>query len=90
MECSVQNKANLWTKRRHAKQLKLEQVRQYTDGVVIPRKNIIQVLETLISSGDKVVLEGDNQKQADFLLRALAQANPTQSTTSTTEVRWLC
>ncbi|WP_023269781.1 malonate decarboxylase subunit alpha, partial [Acinetobacter gyllenbergii] len=76
MEDCVQNKANLWTKRRHAKQLKLERARKYADGVVIPRQNIIQVLETLICSGDKVVLEGNNQKQADFLSRALAQVNP--------------
>ncbi|WP_204348112.1 malonate decarboxylase subunit alpha, partial [Stenotrophomonas maltophilia] len=36
----------------------------------------IKVLETLITPGDKVVLEGNNQKQADFLSRSLAQTNP--------------
>ena len=66
MEGSVQNKERLWTKRRHAKQLKLEMANQYTDGVVIPTQDIIKVLETLITPGDKVVLEGNNQKQADF------------------------
>ena len=49
---------------------------QYTDGVVIPTQDIIKVLETLITPGDKVVLEGNNQKQADFLSRSLAQTNP--------------
>ena len=58
MEGSVQNKERLWTKRRHAKQLKLEMANQYTDGVVIPTQDIIKVLETLITPGDKVVLEG--------------------------------
>lgn len=76
MEGSVQNKERLWTKRRHAKQLKLEMANQYTDGVVIPTQDIIKVLETLITPGDKVVLEGNNQKQADFLSRSLAQTNP--------------
>lgn len=66
MEGSVQNKERLWTKRRHAKQLKLEMANQYTDGVVIPTQDIIKVLETLITPGDRVVLEGNNQKQADF------------------------
>ena len=76
MEGSVQNKERLWTKRRHAKQLKLEMANQYIDGVVIPTQDIIKVLETLITPGDKVVLEGNNQKQADFLSRSLAQTNP--------------
>ncbi len=41
---------------------------RYTDGVVIPTQDIIKVLETLITPGDKVVLEGNNQKQADFFI----------------------
>lgn len=51
MEGSVQNKERLWTKRRHAKQLKLEMANRYTDGVVIPTQDIIKVLETLITIG---------------------------------------
>ncbi len=76
MEGSVQHKERLWTKRRHSKQLKLEMASKYTDGVVIPTEDIIKVLETLIAPGDRVVLEGNNQKQADFLSRSLAKANP--------------
>jgi malonate decarboxylase alpha subunit len=33
-------------------------------------------LQALIEPGDTVALEGDNQKQADFLSRALVQADP--------------
>jgi hypothetical protein len=33
-------------------------------------------LETLIQSGDRVALEGNNQKQADFLSRSLAKVDP--------------
>lgn len=76
MEGSVQHKERLWTKRRHSKQLKLEMAQQYTDGVVIPTQDITKVLETLITPGDRVVLEGNNQKQADFLSRSLAQTSP--------------
>src|SRR3981189_2024862 len=32
-------------------------------------------LETLIVSGDRIVLEGDNQKQADFLSRSLVKVD---------------
>lgn len=34
------------------------------------------MLELLIAPGDRVVLEGNNQKQADFLSRMLAEVNP--------------
>ncbi len=75
MDGSVQNIERKWNTRRHAKQLKIEMASQYTDGVVIPTQDIVQVLEILIKAGDRVVLEGNNQKQADFLSRSLAQTN---------------
>lgn len=34
------------------------------------------LLEAVVEAGDRVVLEGDNQKQADLLARALAQVDP--------------
>ena len=37
---------------------------------------IVPLLEALIEPGDRVCLEGDNQKQADFLARALTQVSP--------------
>jgi malonate decarboxylase alpha subunit len=36
----------------------------------------VETLEALLVPGDRVALEGDNQKQADFLSRSLAQVNP--------------
>src|SRR6202007_2479918 len=33
-------------------------------------------LEAVLVSGDTIVLEGDNQKQADFLSRSLVKINP--------------
>jgi malonate decarboxylase alpha subunit len=36
-------------------------------GPILPEEKIIEALETLIVSGDRIVLEGENQKQADFL-----------------------
>gem|GEM_PF-3978441 len=52
MEGSVQNKERIWTKRRHAKQLKLEMAAKYADGCIIPAEDIIKVLEILITPGD--------------------------------------
>ncbi|WP_394848440.1 malonate decarboxylase subunit alpha [Pendulispora brunnea] len=42
----------------------------------IPRERIVETLQTLIAPGDRVALEGDNQKQADFLSRSLAEVDP--------------
>jgi len=43
-------------------------------GPILPKERIIEALETLIVSGDRIVLEGDNQKQADFLSRPLSRS----------------
>lgn len=45
-------------------------------GKVLPTGDLVAMLEKLIAPGDKVVLEGNNQKQADFLSRSLAEVNP--------------
>lgn len=50
-------------------------------GKVIPTDQLVSVLENLLAPGDRVVLEGNNQKQADFLSRMLAEVNPQKSTT---------
>jgi len=34
------------------------------------------LLEAIIESGDRVAIEGDNQKRADFLAAALAKVDP--------------
>jgi malonate decarboxylase alpha subunit len=42
----------------------------------VPADAIVALLEALIEPGDRVSLEGDNQKQADFLARALTRVSP--------------
>ena len=44
--------------------------------MVLPTERIVDFLQALIAPGDRVVLEGNNQKQADFLSRSLAQVDP--------------
>jgi malonate decarboxylase alpha subunit len=65
-----------WSRRRAEKARRLDQVRSLADGVVLPSERIVEALELLIAPGDRVVLEGNNQKQADFLSRSLAKADP--------------
>lgn len=42
----------------------------------VPAQLAVQLLETVIEPGDRVCLEGNNQKQADFLGNSLAACNP--------------
>ncbi|MDF2809774.1 MAG: malonate decarboxylase subunit alpha [Microvirga sp.] len=45
-------------------------------GKVCPAAQATQLLEASIEPGDRVAIEGDNQKQADFLAWALANVDP--------------
>src|ERR1700677_4537242 len=65
-----------WTTRRDEKQRRMQRVRPWMKGPILPKENIIEALEALIVSGDSIVLEGDNQKQADFLSRSLVKVDP--------------
>ena len=65
-----------WTTRRDEKHRRLQLVQPWMQGPILPRERIIAALESLIVSGDRVVLEGDNQKQADFLSRSLVKVDP--------------
>jgi malonate decarboxylase alpha subunit len=66
----------VWDTRRTAKRERLAGARPYADGKLIRPEALGQVLEAIIRPGDKVALEGDNQKQADFLSRTLAACDP--------------
>jgi malonate decarboxylase alpha subunit len=65
-----------WDRRRERKRERLKRVQPRTMGRVVPAESIVEILETLIEPGDRVCLEGNNQKQADFLSRSLAEVNP--------------
>ncbi|MGC2164429.1 MAG: malonate decarboxylase subunit alpha [Gallionella sp.] len=45
-------------------------------GKVVPAGQIVQLLEAVIQPQDRVCLEGNNQKQADFLAQALTRVDP--------------
>ena len=65
-----------WTTRRTEKHRRLALASTFADGRVIRTDDIVSALQALISPGDRVVLEGNNQKQADFLARALTRVDP--------------
>jgi malonate decarboxylase alpha subunit len=43
---------------------------------IISQDQVVELLETVIQPGDKVCLEGDNQKQADFLSKEFCKVDP--------------
>jgi len=45
-------------------------------GKVIPAGRTVEFLETVVRSGDRILHEGDNQKQGDFLAEQLSRMNP--------------
>ena len=63
-----------WDTRRREKQRRIASLG--INHKVLPTDDIVALLEKLIAPGDRVVMEGNNQKQADFLSRSLAQVNP--------------
>lgn len=65
-----QTTGRVWNRRRTEKQRRLTEAK--VSGKVIPTDQLVAVLEQLLAPGDRVVLEGNNQKQADFLSRMLA------------------
>jgi malonate decarboxylase alpha subunit len=67
--------ARSWTTRRDEKQRRLGLIKKWMKGSILCTTAITGALEALIVAGDRIVLEGDNQKQADFLSRSLVKAD---------------
>jgi len=71
-EVAVRN----WSSRREEKLRRLHQVAAFADGKLLASSAIVAALECLLRPHDRVALEGNNQKQADFLSRSLLQVDP--------------
>ncbi len=69
-------KQTSWSRRKEDKQKRLARIRSWLSGVLLPTDRIVPALERLLAPGDRVALEGNNQKQADFLSRSLSQVDP--------------
>ncbi len=76
MDTSPPDRRGPWTSRADAKRQRLARLGPGVDGKLVQPAQVVALLEALLRPGDRVVLEGDNQKQADFLARSLAQLDP--------------
>ena len=68
--------APIWDMRRRRKSARLLRAARYADGNQLDGARIVGALHALIEPGDRVCVEGNNQKQADFLSRKLAEVDP--------------
>jgi malonate decarboxylase alpha subunit len=60
-----------WQHRREARNARIEAGAKLARGKIVEARDATSLLEAVIRPGDRVCLEGDNQKQADVL-----SANP--------------
>ena len=67
-----------WDTRRQRRQARLQRATQAGIGRQVEASRIKTLLETVIAPGDRLCLEGNNQKQADFLAQALSECDPQQ------------
>ena len=67
-----------WNTRRRRKQERLARISGLVRNGRFATSDAAAVLQELIEPGDRVCLEGNNQKQADFLSRTLATLEPEQ------------
>jgi malonate decarboxylase alpha subunit len=65
-----------WSARRDEKARRMALVANWLSGPILRQERIVDALEALIAPGDRIVIEGDNQKQADFLSRSLVKVDP--------------
>ncbi len=66
-EQTQQQRPTSWTTRRDEKKRRMDIVKPWMNGPLLAREKTVEALESVIQSGDRIVLEGANQKPADFL-----------------------
>ena len=67
-----------WRLGQQSKAAKLGRASSLTKGKWVQAEDVVTLLESVIEPADRVCLEGNNQKQADFLAQCLAKVDPQQ------------
>jgi malonate decarboxylase alpha subunit len=73
-----QKQADAWHHGAQSKEDRIAAAENLARGKWVEAANATLLLERLLRPGDRVCLEGDNQKQADFLAETLAGVDPKQ------------
>lgn len=67
-----------WNTLATRRQARLQRATDAGLGCLVPHAEVPRLLHTVLEPGDRVCLEGNNQKQADFLAECLAQLDSAQ------------
>ncbi|MCE4224096.1 malonate decarboxylase subunit alpha [Methylobacterium sp. C25] len=67
-----------WRSEKTARDARIAAGRAHAQGKVVQATSVVDLLEAVLKPGDRVCLEGDNQKQADCLARGLAACDPSK------------
>jgi malonate decarboxylase alpha subunit len=65
-----------WTKQKTARAARVNAGGRHAEGKRVHVEQLTAFLEAVLKPGDRVCLEGDNQKQADVLAAALSDVDP--------------
>jgi malonate decarboxylase alpha subunit len=65
-----------WDSQKRSREERLQAGSKFVRGKIVKPADTTALLEAIIRPGDRLCLEGDNQKQADFLAECLAKADP--------------
>lgn len=65
-----------WDTAQRSRNERLAAASRYARGKIVDATDTTKLLEAIVRPGDRVCLEGDNQKQADFLASRLAEVAP--------------
>src|SRR5271154_2080518 len=65
-----------WDSQKRSREERLRAGSKFAHGKMVRPADTTALLEAIIRPGDRICLEGDNQKQADFLAECLANADP--------------
>jgi len=66
----------VWNRGEQDRQARLARARAAGLGRIVDAARIGELLRAVLVSGDRLCIEGNNQKHADFLAESLAQADP--------------
>lgn len=66
----------LWNTLARNKIARLERASSITSTKIVEQKDLVRLFESVIESGDRVCVEGNNQKHADYLSQQLTLVDP--------------
>ena len=70
------SESGLWNTLARNKTARLERASSITSTKIVQQKDLVRLFESVIESGDRVCIEGNNQKHADYLSQQLALVDP--------------